>query len=78
MVFQGSVFALTGKASDAVQMHPLRHYRYAINGIDIVDTAVLIVFDCSLCATRHIEEAWRCIDEALTLIENDGGTVVRG
>ena len=54
MMNQGCVLALTGKASDAVQMHHFRDHRMSVNGSNIVDAVVLIIFGESLCGTRPI------------------------
>jgi hypothetical protein len=51
---QGSVFALTGKASNAVQMITSGMTALAVNGSNLVHTVVLIVFVEGLCGPRPI------------------------
>jgi class 3 adenylate cyclase/predicted ATPase len=67
-VLQGCVFALTGKASDAVQM--------ITSGIDAVQSTgqtLWMPLFLSFLARAHVDlsqfdEAWRCIGEAMTAV----------
>ena len=54
MMNQGCVLALTGKASDAVQMITSGHRCMSVNGSNIVDAVVSILFGEGLCGTRPI------------------------
>ena len=49
-----ALLALTGKAADAVQMITSGISRISVNGSDVVDAVVLIIFGESLCGTRPI------------------------
>jgi class 3 adenylate cyclase/predicted ATPase len=69
MISQGSVFALSGRASDATEM--------LVSGITALRTTGATLwtpFSLSHLARAHaelgqFEEAWRCIGEAMTLVE---------
>ena len=54
MMIQGCLLALTGKASDAVQMITSGIDRISVNGSNTVYAVVLIIFGESLCGTRPI------------------------
>ena len=66
---QGSVLALTGKSSDAVQCSDRRHNRISVNGSDSVDAAVLSYLVRAHAELGQFDDAWRCIDEAMTMVE---------
>jgi len=68
MVFRGCVFAVTGKASDAVQMIPSRIRAIRSTGFTLWMPLYLSYLTTAY-AQLHFEEASRCIDEALTLNE---------
>jgi hypothetical protein len=55
MLVQGGLFALTGKAADAVPNAHLRDHSMAVNGSNIFYAVVLIMFGGSLCGTRSIQ-----------------------
>ena len=54
MVDQGCVLALTGKASDAVQMITSGITAWRSTGATVFDADVLVIFGESLCGTRPI------------------------
>ena len=69
MLLQGGPFALTGKASDAVQMITSGIAAYRSTG-----ATLLVPWDLSYLATAYaelgqFEDAWRCISEAMTSVE---------
>jgi predicted ATPase len=69
MLLQGCVLALTGKASDAVQM-----LSSGITAFRATGTASLMTAYLSYLARAHAElgqfdDAWRCIREAMTAVE---------
>jgi hypothetical protein len=69
MMLQGSVSVLTGRASDATEM-----LISAITAWRTTGATVWTPFYLSHLARAHaelgqFEEAWRCIDEALTAVE---------
>ncbi len=66
---QGCVFALTGKASDAVHM-----ITSGITALRSTGATVSMPWYLSILAKAHAElgqfdDAWRCIDEAMTAVE---------
>ena len=61
--------ALTGKASDAVQMITSGIDRVAVNGSNICGAVALIVFGEAYAELGQFDDAWRCIGEAMTAIE---------
>jgi predicted ATPase len=68
-IWRGWVFALTGKASDAVQM-----ITSGITALRSTGSTVLMPLYLAFLAKAHAEfgqfdDAWRCIDEALSTIE---------
>ena len=78
MMNQGDVLALTGRASDAIEI--------LISGIAAfraTGATLLIPFHLPHLARAHVElgqfeEAWRCIGEAMNVGGNNQGKVVRG
>ncbi len=69
MLSQGCVFALNGKAADAVQI-----ITTGITARQLTGTTVFAPFSLSYLATAHAQnlqfhEAWRCIGEALTVAQ---------
>jgi predicted ATPase len=69
MANQGSVFALTGKASDAIEM-----LVSAIAALRTIGATHRMPFYLPHLARAHgelgqFEEAWRCIGEAMTAVE---------
>jgi class 3 adenylate cyclase/tetratricopeptide (TPR) repeat protein len=75
MVEQGTVLALTGKASDAVHM-----IASGITALRSTGTTAFLPFYLSHLATAHAElsqfdDAWRCLDEAMTAVETTKETL---
>jgi predicted ATPase len=68
MSFQGCVLAFTGKAADAVHMitSGVEAYR-SIGGT--LCAVVPIIFGGSPCPSWQFDEAWRCIGEAMNMLE---------
>jgi len=54
MVLQGWLFALTGKASDAVQMVTSGITCISVNGSNTVDTVVSVIFGTGVCKAWSI------------------------
>ena len=78
MLCQGWLLALTGKASDAVQMMT-SGIASSVNGTTRwIAHSFLSSLATAYAELRQFDDAWRCIDEAMTLIEDDQGKVVRG
>ena len=70
MLMQGWLFALTGKASDAVQMITSGIGAWRSTGATLLDAVV----SCHVWRMAHAElgqfdDAWRCIGEAMTAME---------
>ena len=70
MLMQGVILALTGKASDAVQMITSGITAYAVNRSDsIVMPSYLSHLAIAYAELGQFDDAWRCIGEAMTAIE---------
>ena len=77
MLVQGWLFAMTGKASDAVQTITVGHHAWRSTG-----TTVWMPMYLSYLARAHAElgqfdDAWRCIGEAMTRGRNNQRKLVR-
>ena len=66
---QGCVFALTGKASDAIDMISAGIAACAINGSNTVVPLYLSYLARAYADLGQFDEAWRCIGEAMSMIE---------
>ena len=78
LLVRGWISALTGKASDAIQMLTSGLAAYRSTG-----STNWVPLHLSYLAKAHSEldqfdEAWSCIGEAVRTVRNDQGKVVRG
>jgi predicted ATPase len=69
MMNQGSVMALTGRASEAVEMLISGISSYRTTGATIYLTLYLSRLARAHAELGQFEEAWRCIGEAMTAVE---------
>ena len=70
MMIQGWLLALTGKASDAVQMITSGITALSVNGSNIVDALVVYrIWRRAYAELGQFDDAWRCIGEAMTAME---------
>jgi predicted ATPase len=69
MAERGSLFALTGKASDAVQMLTSGRAAMRATGTTINSPRVETDLACAHAQLGQFEEAWHCISKAMTLVE---------
>ena len=70
MMNQGCVLALTGKASDAVQMITSGYRAYAVNGSNTwMCRCTLSYLARAYAELGQFDDAWRCIGEAMTAVE---------
>jgi predicted ATPase len=68
-LFHGHVWALTGKASDAVHQITSGIAAYRSTGATLGLTAWLVYLVKAHADLRQFDDAWRCIDEAVLMIE---------
>ena len=78
MLHQGCLLALTGKASDAVQMITSGITACAVNWSNIMDADVLSYLAIAHADLGQFDDAWRCIGEAISSDRNHQGKMVRG
>ena len=69
MLMRGYILALTGKASDAVQMTTSGSAALRSTGSTVWLPLWLSYLAAAHAERGQLDEAWRCIDEALTLVE---------
>ena len=69
MVFQGMAFAMTGKASNAIQMLSSGLLAYRSTGSTLMLPTILSYLAKAHVALNQHDEASRCVDEAMTLME---------
>ncbi len=69
MMRQGSVFALTGNASNAVRMITSGITAYRSTGSTVLMPWYLSRLAWAHAELDHLDEAWRCIGEAMTTLE---------
>ena len=69
MMNEGCVLALTGKASDAVEMITSGITACAVNGRNTVEPFRLSHLTRAYAELGQFDDAWRCIDEAMTAME---------
>ncbi len=75
---KASVLALTGKASDAVEMFDLRDCRISIDGSNTVDAAVFAIFGERPCGAWPIRRGLALHRRSDDVGGNNQGKVVRG
>jgi predicted ATPase len=68
-LFHGHVWALTGRASDAVHQITSGIAAYRSTGATLGLTAWLVYLVKAHADLRQFDDAWRCIDEAIRMIE---------
>ena len=78
MLIQGCVLALTGKAADAVQMITSGITAYRSTGATVWMPLYLSYLASAYAELGQLDDAWRCIGEAMTAVGNNQGKVVRG
>jgi predicted ATPase len=71
-VAQGHVFALTGKASVAIQTITSAMAKYRSTGATLALPWFLSHLSGAYAELGQVEDAWRCIGEAMTAIETTG------
>jgi predicted ATPase len=69
MVLQGCVLALTGKASDAVQMINTGITAYRLTGATLWMPLYLSYLARAYSELGQLDDAWRCIGEAMSVVE---------
>ena len=69
MMNQGCVLALTGKAADAVQMITSGLAAWRSTGATILAPYVLSCMAKAYQELGQFDDAWRCVDEAITAVE---------
>jgi predicted ATPase len=69
IVLQGWLFALTGKASDAVRMITSGITAWRSTGARVFVTLWLSCLTRAYAELGQFHDAWRCIDEAMTAVE---------
>jgi predicted ATPase len=69
---QGNVFALTGKASVAIQTITCAMAKYRSTGAMLILPSFLSYLSGAFAELGQVEDAWRCIGEAMTAIETTG------
>jgi predicted ATPase len=69
---QGIVFALTGKASAAIQTITSGMAKYQSTGATLTLPSFLPYLSGAYAELGQVEDAWRCIGEAMTAIETTG------
>jgi predicted ATPase len=72
--FQGTLLALTGEASDAVQLITSGMTAFRSTGSTLYDPTFLSHLAWAYAALGQFEEAWRCIGEAITAVETTNET----
>jgi predicted ATPase len=70
MLARGCIFSLTGKASDAVQIMTSGLSTYRSTGATFLTPLHLSHLAKAYADHGQFEEAWRCIGEAMTAVEN--------
>ena len=74
MIARGGLFALTGKAADAVQTITsgitARRHTGATAGMPSISSILVRAYG----ALGQFDDAWRCIDEAMTIMRASGET----
>jgi class 3 adenylate cyclase/predicted ATPase len=74
MAFQGCVLVLTGKASNAVQMITSAINAYRSIGSTLWLPEYLVHLANAHAQLGQIDDAWRCVGEAMTVMEASGET----
>ena len=70
MLLRGWLFALTGKAADAVQMITSGLARIAVNGSNnLAAVCIYHIWRAAHAELGQFDDAWRCISEAMTMME---------
>jgi predicted ATPase len=69
MIYQGWVFVLTGKATDAVQMITSGITAYRSTGATANLPLCLLYLTRAYAELGQFDDAWRCIGEAMTAVE---------
>ena len=75
---RGCVLALTGKASDAVQTISVAITAYRSTGATVWITSFLSYLALAYAEVGKFDDAWRCIDEAMTHDRSNQRKMVRG
>jgi predicted ATPase len=70
MMNQGCVLALIGRASDAVQMITSGISAYRSTGSTLWMPSYLSYLSRAYATVNQFDDAWRCIDEAITAVES--------
>ena len=78
MMDRGWLFALTGKAADAVQMITSGITAWRSTGATVCVPLYLSYLARAYAELGQFDDAWRCIGEAMTAMRNNQGKVVRG
>jgi predicted ATPase len=72
MMHQGCILALTGKAADAVEMITSGHTAYRSTGATAWTPSWLSYLARAYAELGQFDDAWRCIEEAITAIDATG------
>ena len=72
MGYEGWLFALTGKASDAVHMITSGRTAWLSTGATVFLPVSLSFLASAYAELGQFDEAWRCVDEAMTVVETTG------
>ena len=77
-MLQGCVLAFTGKPSDAVHTITTGLGAWRSTGATLFIPGHLSCLARALAELGQLEDAWRCVGEAMTVIETTEGNMVRG
>jgi predicted ATPase len=69
LLMQGSIFALTGKASDAVQVITSGHSAYRSTGATLFGPLFLSYLAIAHADPDEFDDVWCCISEAMTAVQ---------
>src|SRR5262249_41834037 len=74
IIAQGTLFVLTGKAADAVETITSGITAYRCTGATMGMPSTLSILATAYAELGQLEDAWRCIDEAMTIKRASGET----